>query len=90
MTLFHDVEEKKFPLNIVIYSTLIGGMCKAENLAAAKDLFCKLPSKGLQRNVRTYTIMINGLLGGGLVGEALNLHKEMVKMDALRMIAYII
>lgn len=52
-------------------------MCKAGNLAAAKDLFHIVPRKGLQHNVWTYTIMINGLLCGGLVDEALNLQREM-------------
>lgn len=77
MTLFQHVEEKKLPLNIVIYNTLIGGMCKVGNLAEAKALFCKLPSQGLQHNLRTYNIMTDGHLCGGLVGEAQNLHREM-------------
>ncbi|PON35035.1 Pentatricopeptide repeat [Trema orientale] len=77
MTLFQCMEEKKLPLDIVTCSIFIEGMCKAGNLAAAKELFLESSLRGLQPNVRTCTIMINGLLSGGLVGEALTLFGEM-------------
>jgi pentatricopeptide repeat protein len=61
LTLFHEMEDKKLDLNIVIYNILIDGMCNARKLTTAKELFITLPTKGLQANVWTYNIMIKWL-----------------------------
>jgi pentatricopeptide repeat protein len=58
MTLFHEMEDKKLDLNIVIYNILIDDMCNAGKLTTAREFFNTLPTKGLQT---TYNIMIKGL-----------------------------
>ncbi|KAM5582876.1 hypothetical protein ABKV19_003008 [Rosa sericea] len=54
------------------------GLCKAGKIESARDLFCGLSSsKGVQPNVRTYTVMIQGLCHHGLIIEAEKLLREM-------------
>jgi pentatricopeptide repeat protein len=58
--------DKKLFINIVIYDILID----VGKLTMARELFCSLPMKGMQPNVRTYAIMIKGLCQEGLIDEA--------------------
>ncbi|XP_062163739.1 pentatricopeptide repeat-containing protein At3g22470, mitochondrial-like [Alnus glutinosa] len=76
-SLFHEMEDKKLHLDIVIYSILIDGMYNAEKLMIGRELFNTLPTKGLQANVRTYNIMIKGLCKEGLLIEAMELFEKM-------------
>ncbi|XP_059460215.1 putative pentatricopeptide repeat-containing protein At1g12700, mitochondrial [Corylus avellana] len=78
MALFLDMEDQKFDFNLVIY-VLIDGMCTARKLMTAKEPFNSLPTKGLQPDVRTYTIMIKGLCKEGLLNEVSELLEKMDK-----------
>jgi pentatricopeptide repeat protein len=52
-------------------------MCTFGKLEAARELFSNLFVKGIQPTVVTYTVMISGLLKGGLSNEACELFREM-------------
>lgn len=52
-------------------------MCKAGQLKSARELFHSLSNKGLQPDVKTYTIMIKGLFSEGLTSEVNMLLKVM-------------
>ena len=71
------MDATKLSIDIVVYNILIRAMCRIGKLADAKELFSTLSSKGLQPDAWTYNAMIDGLLGGGLGGEAINLLREM-------------
>ncbi|KAM7522725.1 hypothetical protein LguiA_012627 [Lonicera macranthoides] len=49
---------------------LIKGLFENSQCVAARELFYEIFSKGLQPDVRTYTVMINGLCQEGLFDEA--------------------
>ncbi|KAM1581699.1 hypothetical protein ACFX10_029525 [Malus domestica] len=50
---------------------------QAEKVGYAWDLFRSLSSKGIQLDVKTYTIMISGFCNGELTSEAENLLRQM-------------
>ncbi|KAL6204304.1 hypothetical protein ACLB2K_021572 [Fragaria x ananassa] len=75
-----EMEGKKWKLNIIIYTIIIEGMCKAGKLESATNLFSSLSSRGVQPDVRSYNVMINGLCDGGLLVEAEKLLREMGAM----------
>ncbi|KAJ0694711.1 putative tetratricopeptide-like helical domain superfamily [Helianthus annuus] len=52
-------------------------MSKCGKLDIAMDLFQDLTLKGLQPNGRTYTVMVGGLCGEGLLKEAKHLFRKM-------------
>uniref|UniRef100_A0A2N9EBU1 Pentacotripeptide-repeat region of PRORP domain-containing protein n=1 Tax=Fagus sylvatica TaxID=28930 RepID=A0A2N9EBU1_FAGSY len=56
---------------------LIDGLFNVGKLTTAREVFYSLPTKGLQPNVRTYTIMIKGLCQEGLIDEASELLEKM-------------
>ncbi|KAK8643805.1 hypothetical protein V6N13_013082 [Hibiscus sabdariffa] len=64
-------------LDIVPYSILMDGLCKARHINVAKELFYKLLENGLKPHVYTCTIMINGFLKEGLLDEAYQLFRSM-------------
>ncbi|XP_004294710.1 PREDICTED: pentatricopeptide repeat-containing protein At3g22470, mitochondrial-like [Fragaria vesca subsp. vesca] len=53
------------------------GLTRAFNIVYARDLFSHLSSKGVQPDVITYNIMIDGLCHHGLIIEAEKLLREM-------------
>ncbi|XP_061993401.1 pentatricopeptide repeat-containing protein At1g62720-like [Rosa rugosa] len=59
--LLKETEANKFEPNVVVYTVVIEGLCKAGKFESARDLFSHLSTKGVQPNVTTYTIMISGL-----------------------------
>ena len=76
MALFQEMEDKRLDHDIVVCNILIDDLCKIKKLTAARELFNSLPLKGLQPNVRTYT-MIKGLCKEGLLDEASELLEKM-------------
>ncbi|KAF5958928.1 hypothetical protein HYC85_000137 [Camellia sinensis] len=71
------MESHDLHLNIVIYNILIDAFCKDKKLNTVRALFNILSSKGLHPDVKTYTMMIQGLCEEGLLDEA----KEFVKIE---------
>jgi pentatricopeptide repeat protein len=55
----------------------IDGMCNAGKLTTARELFNTLPTKGLQADIQTYTIIIKGLCKEGRLKEARVLYEQM-------------
>ncbi|KAL8482834.1 hypothetical protein ACS0TY_025755 [Phlomoides rotata] len=80
----HTMEKKGFIPDIVTYTILIGGLCKAGKLDVARDLFNQLPSKGLQPDARTYKTIIGALYEKGYAEEARYLRMEMKKKNGCK------
>ena len=71
------MEDNNLDHNIVFHNILIDCMCNARELSTARELFDRLPTKGLQPNVSTYNVMIKGLCREGLINEASELFEKM-------------
>ena len=68
--MFQEMEDKNLDHNIVFYNILMDSMCNAGELTTAREIFNSLLAKGLQPDVRTYTIMIKGFCKKGQIGRA--------------------
>lgn len=80
MTLLKAIEGSNMDPNIPIYTIVIDGMCRADELEVARDLSYYL-CKGLNPSTWTYNIMLNGLFKRGLLDEANNLFIKMERND---------
>ncbi|KAK5804038.1 hypothetical protein PVK06_031687 [Gossypium arboreum] len=67
---FQAMQNSGLELDIVSYTILINGLCKAGHIEVAKELFRQLSDSGLKPNVYKYDVMINGLCKEGLPDEA--------------------
>ncbi|TYH07716.1 hypothetical protein ES288_A08G256000v1 [Gossypium darwinii] len=56
--------------DIVPYTILIDGLCKAVHIEVPKELFRQLSNSGLKLNVYKYGVIINRLCKEGLPNEA--------------------
>ncbi|XP_052882198.1 pentatricopeptide repeat-containing protein At5g16640, mitochondrial-like [Gossypium arboreum] len=66
---FQTMQNGGLELDIVPYTILIDGLCKAGHIEVAKELFRQLSDSGLKPNVYKYGVMINGLCKEGLPDE---------------------
>ncbi|KAL7147068.1 hypothetical protein ABFS83_06G083600 [Erythranthe nasuta] len=84
LLLLEQLEQKKNEyLHIAYYSIVMDGFFKAKEVDKARVIFSNLPCKGLEPDVKTYTIMINGCCQNGLLLEAKDL---LVKMEEARVL----
>ncbi|XP_050368340.1 putative pentatricopeptide repeat-containing protein At1g12700, mitochondrial [Argentina anserina] len=77
LKLLEKMEASELQLNIVSYSVVLEGLCKAGEIESARDLLCDLLSKGVQPDVIIHNLMIQGLCRRGLLVEAEKLLREM-------------
>lgn len=54
-------EKSRLELNSRIYTILIYGWCKVKKMAMAKRFFNEMVDKGIDPNVVTYNVMLNGI-----------------------------
>lgn len=54
-------EKSRLELNSKIYTILIYGWCKVKKIAMAKRFFKEMLDKGIEPNVVTYNVMLNGI-----------------------------
>ncbi|WVZ88224.1 hypothetical protein U9M48_034768, partial [Paspalum notatum var. saurae] len=64
--------------DVICYTVLIDGQCKADFLDGARRLFDEMLAKGLTPDVYTYTALINGYCSQGETSKAEDLLQEMV------------
>ncbi|CAL9226974.1 unnamed protein product [Arabidopsis halleri] len=78
------MQKTRNDLDIITFTIMIHGMCKACMLEKAYDLFCKLKFKGVEPDCAAYTTMISGLNRGGMRTEANALNRFYQKARALK------
>ncbi|KAL8482775.1 hypothetical protein ACS0TY_025714 [Phlomoides rotata] len=55
-----ELESKGEDLNVTYYNILMDALCRAGKLHAAEAMFNELHSRGLEPDVVTYYVLING------------------------------
>ncbi|KAJ9185036.1 hypothetical protein P3X46_004711 [Hevea brasiliensis] len=65
--------------NIVIFNTLINGLCIVVKINRAAEFFNDMVARGCQPDVRTYSVIVNCLCKFGKIRVATGLMKEMVE-----------
>lgn len=64
--------------DVVTYSTLIDGYCKASRMQDALEVLDSMVERGILPDVVTYTTLIAGYCKEGEMEEAMKLHNEMI------------
>ncbi|CAI0422724.1 unnamed protein product [Linum tenue] len=75
---FFDGLKSKFEPDVIIYTNLIHGWCRAGNLPEAERVFSEMKTAGIQPNVYTYSIVIDSLCRCGQSTRAFDVFAEMV------------
>ncbi|GJS86293.1 tetratricopeptide-like helical domain-containing protein [Tanacetum coccineum] len=72
------IKDKLCEPNVVMYSTMIKGLCKIGNNIIAIQLLRLMDEKGYKPNVVTYNTVIDSLCKDKMIDDAFKLFKEMV------------
>ncbi|KAL8514824.1 hypothetical protein ACS0TY_013786 [Phlomoides rotata] len=75
---FFDSLKDKFELDVVVYSSLIHGWCRASNIDEAERVFSEMKEAGIQASVYTYSIVIDALCRCGQITRAHDVFAEML------------
>ncbi|XP_029126303.1 pentatricopeptide repeat-containing protein At2g39230, mitochondrial-like [Cajanus cajan] len=77
LNLYKEMINNKIPLDLQIYTSLIGGFLKEGKLNFAIDLYSDMLSRGIVLDMFMYTVLINGLCNNGQLENAGKILKEM-------------
>ncbi|PWA60027.1 tetratricopeptide-like helical domain-containing protein [Artemisia annua] len=72
------IKDKMCEPNVVMYSTMIKGLCKIGNNVIAIQLLRLMVERGCKPNVVTYNTIIDSLCKDNMIDDAFKLFKEMV------------
>ncbi|KAJ0568691.1 putative tetratricopeptide-like helical domain superfamily [Helianthus annuus] len=75
---FFDSLKCKFDPDVVVYTSLVHGWCRAGNLKEAERVFHEMKENEIKPNVYTYTIVIDGLCRMGQITRAHDVFAEML------------
>lgn len=76
-----DAKEGYLPkMDVVDYTTIIGGLCKGGYLHEALDLHSFAKKQGIVFNIRSYNIIIKGLCCQGRLTEAFQLYDSLERI----------
>ncbi|XP_016493446.2 pentatricopeptide repeat-containing protein At1g20300, mitochondrial [Nicotiana tabacum] len=75
---FFDSLKDKFEADVVLYTSLVHGWCRAGNISEAERVFHEMKEAGVQPNVYTYSIVIDALCRGGQITRAYDVFSEMI------------
>ncbi|GMN35870.1 hypothetical protein TIFTF001_005581 [Ficus carica] len=75
---FFDSLKHKFEIDVVLYTNLIHGWCRAGNISEAEKVFGEMKMVGVKPNVYTYTIVIDALCRCGQITRAHDVFSEMI------------
>ncbi|GKU90164.1 hypothetical protein SLEP1_g4200 [Rubroshorea leprosula] len=75
---FFDSLKHKFEIDVVLYTSLIHGWCRAGEMTEAERVFKEMKMAGIQPNVHSYTIVIDGLCRCGQITRAHDVFAEML------------
>ncbi|XP_030447114.1 pentatricopeptide repeat-containing protein At1g20300, mitochondrial [Syzygium oleosum] len=75
---FFDSLKDRFEPDVVVYTSLIHGWCRAGNISEAERVFGDMKTAGIKPNVYTYSIVIDGLCRCGQITRAHDVFAEMI------------
>ncbi|KAL6524876.1 hypothetical protein OROMI_030469 [Orobanche minor] len=75
---FFDSLKDKFELDVVVYTSLVHGWCRAGNISEAERIFRDMKMSGIKPTVYTYTIVIDALCRCGQTTRAHGVFAEML------------
>ncbi|KAI3914036.1 hypothetical protein MKW98_010848 [Papaver atlanticum] len=75
---FFDLLKEEFGVDVVIYTNLIYGWCRAGNVLQAEKVFAEMKDSGIEPNVYTYSIVIDALCRCGQTTRAQDVFAEMI------------
>nr|XP_027087738.1 pentatricopeptide repeat-containing protein At1g20300, mitochondrial-like [Coffea arabica] len=75
---FFDSLKDRFEADVVVYTSLVHGWCRAGNMSEAERVFGEMKAAGIQPNVYTYSIVIDGLCRCGQITRAHDVFAEMI------------
>ncbi|CAN6682898.1 unnamed protein product [Malus baccata var. baccata] len=75
---FFDSLKHKFEVDVVLYTSLVNGWCRAGNISEAERVFRDMKAAGIMPNVYTYSIVIDGLCRCGQITRAHDVFAEMI------------
>lgn len=75
---FFDSLKDKFELDVVVYTSLVHGWCRAGNIEEAERVFGEMKTAGIKPSVYTYTIVIDALCRCGQITRAHDVFAEML------------
>nr|XP_017225216.1 PREDICTED: pentatricopeptide repeat-containing protein At1g20300, mitochondrial-like [Daucus carota subsp. sativus] len=75
---FFDGLKGKFEADVVVYTSLVNGWCRAGNISEAERVFSEMKEVGIQPNVYTYSIVIDALCRCGQITRAHDVFAEMI------------
>ncbi|XP_043711640.1 pentatricopeptide repeat-containing protein At1g20300, mitochondrial-like [Telopea speciosissima] len=75
---FYDNLKHKFEPDVIIYTSLVHGWCRAGNISEAERVFGEMKEAGIQPNVYTYSIIIDALCRCGQITRAHDVFADMI------------
>lgn len=75
---FFDRLKDKYEADVVLYTSLVHGWCRAGNISEAQRVFNEMKVAGIEPNVYTYSIVIDALCRGGQITRAYDVFSEMI------------
>ncbi|KZV16540.1 calcium-dependent protein kinase 29 [Dorcoceras hygrometricum] len=75
---FFDGLKDKFDLDVVVYTSLVYGWCRANNIPEAERVFREMKMVGIPPDVYTYSIVIDALCRSGQINRAHDIFAEMI------------
>ncbi|KAF5747199.1 pentatricopeptide repeat-containing protein [Tripterygium wilfordii] len=75
---FFDNLKDKFEPDVIVYTNLVRGWCRAGNIAEAERLFKEMKMVSISPNVFTYSIVIDALCRSGQITRAHDVLAEMI------------
>uniref|UniRef100_A0A7N0UIC8 Pentatricopeptide repeat-containing protein n=1 Tax=Kalanchoe fedtschenkoi TaxID=63787 RepID=A0A7N0UIC8_KALFE len=76
---FFDSLKDRFEPDVLLYTSLVHGWCRAGKMSEAERVFGEMKKKGIKPNVYTYTIVIDGLCRCGQITRAYDVFAEMLE-----------
>ncbi|KAK9129371.1 hypothetical protein Sjap_009858 [Stephania japonica] len=75
---FFDSLKDRFEADVVVYTSLVHGWCRAGEISTAERVFREMKERGIQPNVYTYSIVIDALCRCGQISRAHDVFAEMI------------
>ncbi|KAM7517310.1 hypothetical protein LguiA_006893 [Lonicera macranthoides] len=75
---FFDSFRNKFEPDVILYTSLVHGWCRAGNFAEAERVFREMKEIRIRPNVYTYSIVIDALCRCGQINRAHDVFAEMI------------
>ncbi|KAJ7966914.1 Pentatricopeptide repeat [Quillaja saponaria] len=75
---FFDSMKDRFEPDVIVYTSLVHGWCRAGNIPEAERVFGEMKTAGIKPNVHTYSIVIDALCRSGQITRAHDVFSEMI------------